>query len=187
MKSLSKKDIESNLISRLEKLEQTLFGGKLEDQFFEEETKPQILFNDKLEKVIFFILLDISLEGRIGATSALLAEMTDKTKNTVNVRLERLFYKHLIQKQQIGNALLYYVPIHELLLSAITKELVKLRADQGELPADSSADEFEKSILAKYLTDVNLILGRSKEYFESLSKKVNLFGLNLKQELMDRK
>jgi hypothetical protein len=110
--------------------------------------------------------------------------MTDKTKNTVNVRLERLYYKRLIQKQQIGNALLYYVPLHELLLGVITKELVKLRTAQGELSADTSVEEFEKTILTKYLTDVQLLFGQSREYFASLSKKTDYGKLNLKEELL---
>ena len=175
---------DEKVLKRLEKLEQTLFGGKIEEQFFEGEKRPKDLFNDTLEKVIFFILLDTALEGKIGATSALIAEMTDKTKNTVNVRLERLYYKRLIQKQQIGNALLYYVPLHELLLGAITKELVKLRTVQGELPADTSAEELEKTILAKYLTDVHILFGQSQEYFARLLKKTDYRALNLKEELL---
>ncbi|MFX0092880.1 MAG: hypothetical protein ACFFBD_14070, partial [Candidatus Hodarchaeota archaeon] len=178
----SKEESRLSLISRLEKLETTLFGGKLEDQFSKEEVISAPLFNDKLEKIIYFILLDLALEGKIGATSALLAEMTEKTKNTANVRLERLYYKRLIQKQQIGNALLYYVPLYELLLSAITKELVKLKVTQGE-GLEETEGQLEKNILSNYLTNADLILGRSKEYFASMSNKTDLLVFNLKREL----
>ncbi|MFX0062121.1 MAG: hypothetical protein ACFFC7_08020 [Candidatus Hermodarchaeota archaeon] len=175
---------DKKIITRLEKLEQALFGGKLEDQFFEERNTSKTLFDDTLERTIFMMLLELALEGKIGATSALLAEQTKKTKNTVNVRLERLYYKRLIQKQEIGNAMLYYVPLQELLLGAITKELVALRLAQGDLPAEASAEELEKTILAKYLTDVQVVLGRSQEYFASLTKKTDYTQLNLKDELL---
>ncbi len=175
-----------DIIGLIEKLEQSLFGGQLEEKFFEGKTTSTPLFSDLLEKSVFFILLDIALSGKIGATSALLAEMTSKTKNTVNVRLERLYYKRLIQKQEIGNALLYYVPLHELLLGAIAKELAKIKVARGEMPKDASEEEIEKTILTRYLTDVNLILGRSKGYFASLSKKEDLGILNLKKELLEK-
>ncbi|MFX1255740.1 MAG: hypothetical protein ACFFCZ_29315 [Promethearchaeota archaeon] len=175
---------DKKVITRLEKLEQALFGGKLEDKFFEEGATAKTLFEDTLERTIFMMLLELALEGKIGATSALLAEQTKKTKNTVNVRLERLYYKRLIQKQEIGNAMLYYVPLHELLLGAIIKELVALRIAQGDLPVETSVEELEKTILAKYLTDIQVVLGRSQEYFASLTKKTDYTKLNLKDELL---
>ncbi|MFX0065068.1 MAG: hypothetical protein ACFFC7_23070 [Candidatus Hermodarchaeota archaeon] len=131
------------------------------------------------------MLLELALEGKIGATSALVAELTDKTKNTVHVRLEQLFYKRLIQKQPIGNAFLYYVPLLELLLRAITKELATIRINQGQVPADTPEEELEKSILAQYITDVRVLLGRSQTYFGNLSQQATLVGFNLKQKLLD--
>jgi predicted transcriptional regulator len=175
---------DKKILRRLDKLEQALFGGKVEDQFFEEGDTTQTLFGDTLERTIFMMLLELALEGKIGATSALLAEQTKKTKNTVNVRLERLYYKRLIQKQEIGNAMLYYVPLQELLLGAITKELVALRIAQGDLPAEASVEELEKTILAKYLTDVQVVFGRSQAYFVSLTTKTDYTQLNLKDELL---
>ncbi|MFX1252377.1 MAG: hypothetical protein ACFFCZ_12300 [Promethearchaeota archaeon] len=175
-----------DITNLIEKLEQSLFGGQLEEKFFEGRTSSTPLFSDLLEKSVFFILLDLALSGKIGATSALLAEMTKKTKNTVNVRLERLYYKRLIQRQEIGNALLYYVPLHELLLSAIAKELAKIKVAGGEIPETASEEEIEKEILTRYVTDVNLILGRSKGYFESISEKTDLELINLKKELLKK-
>ncbi|MFX1476604.1 MAG: hypothetical protein ACFFCI_00600 [Promethearchaeota archaeon] len=91
----------------------------------------QLLFDDDLEFAIFSILLKKALDGNIGATSALLADQTSKTKNTVNVRLERLYYKRLISKREIGNALLYFFPIQTILYNTLetiaiseTKELI---------------------------------------------------------------
>ncbi|MFX1256212.1 MAG: hypothetical protein ACFFCZ_31685 [Promethearchaeota archaeon] len=175
---------EDELLTRLEQLEQALFGGKVEDQFFEEEATSKVLFDDVLEKLIFFILLELALDGRRGVTSALIAEMTDKNNNTVHVRLERLYYKLLIQKQQIGMALLYYIPLHERLLSAVTKEIVRLKLAQGELQAETTAEELEKTILAKYLTDVQTLLGCSQEYFANLSKGTNYRKLSQKKNLL---
>lgn len=103
---------EEKIVARLEQLEHALFGGKLEDRFFDEEATVKVLFDDPLEKTTFFIILELALEGKVGSTSTLIADLTDTTKNTVNVRLERLYYKQLIQRQQIGNVLLYYIVRH---------------------------------------------------------------------------
>ncbi|MFX0091957.1 MAG: hypothetical protein ACFFBD_09360, partial [Candidatus Hodarchaeota archaeon] len=81
--------LDPKLVSRLEQVEQALFGGKLEDKFFQGKPSPVPLFNDTLEKITFLIILDFALEGKAGVTSALLADLTHKTKNTINVRLER--------------------------------------------------------------------------------------------------
>ena len=70
----------------------------------------------------------------MGATSVLVADHTQKTKNTVNVRLERLFYKRLAQKQQIGNALLYFIPIHQILLDQLLTDYTeKVEAESKDL------------------------------------------------------
>ncbi|MFX0094048.1 MAG: hypothetical protein ACFFBD_20080 [Candidatus Hodarchaeota archaeon] len=177
--------LDSSLIDRLEKLEQALFGGKLEELLFKENTASPSLFDDILERVIFLITLDLALEGKVGVTSALLADMTNKTKNTVNVRLERLYYKRLIQRQQIGNAILYYVPLHELLLSAVTKELIQLKKDLDKTLEGLSEEELEKNLLAKYLTNVNMIFRRSKDYLISASNETDSVTINLKEELLD--
>jgi predicted transcriptional regulator len=173
---------DKKVITRLEKLEHALFGGKLEDQFFEEGATSKTLFDDTLERTIFMMLLELALEGKLGAISALLAEQTDKTKNTVNVRLERLYYKQMIQKPEIGNALLYYVPLQELLLSVITKELVRLKVERGELGEEVSEEEAEKTVLRNYLTDPHLILGRSKKYFQELGQEP--VSLDLKKQVL---
>lgn len=176
--------IDSKLVTRLEKLEQSLFGGKIEE-IFSKDRPSMDLFDDELEKAIFMIALDLALEGKVGVTSAFLSEMTKKTKNTVNVRLERLFYKRMLQRQQIGNALLYYVPLQELLLDAITKELISLRKELDESLEGIPKESMEKELLSKYLTNANLILARSKDYFASIAGDMNIAASNLKEELAD--
>ena len=78
-----------DIIGLIEKLEQSLFGGQLEEKFFEGKTTSTPLFSDLLEKSVFFILLDLALSGKIGATSALLAGMTSKTKNINRQRADK--------------------------------------------------------------------------------------------------
>lgn len=164
--------MDSKLIARLEKLEQSLFGRKIEEIFFDE--KPSMdLFDDELEKAIFMVMLDLALEGKVGVTSVYLAEMTKKTKNTINVRLERLFYKRMAQRQQIGNAILYYIPLQELLLDAITKELIDLKKELDNSLVDIPHETMKKELLSKYLTNANLILAKSKDYFVSIAGDVN--------------
>ena len=96
-----------------------------------------------------------------------------------------MFYKRLIQKQPIGNALLYYVPLQELLLRAVTKELATIKINQGQVPADTPEEELEKSILAQYITDIQVLLGRSQTYFGNLSQQATFVGFNLKEKLLD--
>ena len=75
------------------------------------------------------------------------------------------------------------MPLHELLLSAIAKELAKIKVAGGE---NASEEEIEKKILTRYVSDINLILGRSKGYFESISEKTDLELFNLKKELLKK-
>ncbi|MFX0094934.1 MAG: hypothetical protein ACFFBD_24580 [Candidatus Hodarchaeota archaeon] len=175
--------LDTNLIERLEKLEQALFGEKLEELFLKENTVYASLFEDILERVIYLITLELALEGKVGITSALLAEMTHKTKNTVNVRLERLYYKRLVQRQQIGNAILYYVPLHELLLKVVTKELIQLKKELDKTLEGESEEKLEKEILKTNLTNPDLLLRQSKTYYASMPSEYKPI-LNLKEELL---
>ncbi|MFX0091640.1 MAG: hypothetical protein ACFFBD_07740 [Candidatus Hodarchaeota archaeon] len=175
--------VDPRLITQLEKLELSLFGGTLENQLFEGQLDPPPLFDDILEKVIFLIALDLALEGKAGVTSAFLAELTQKTKTTVNIRLERLYYKRLLQKQHLGKAILYYLPLYELLFMGVVKELIQLEKNLNKTPAHISEEELAKEKVLKHLSNVHLILGRSKDYFTSRSTARDLFTSLLKEKL----
>ena len=123
------------------------------------------IFQDDLEKEVFYFLLNLALNNLVGATSVLIAEHTKKTKNTVNVRLERLYYKRLVQKQQIGNALLYFVPVHQILLEQTLK-------DYSE---HSNLDS--KDLLLKYLRDTETFFAPSLDYYREKHEKEPKKGL----------
>ncbi|MFX0090757.1 MAG: hypothetical protein ACFFBD_03250 [Candidatus Hodarchaeota archaeon] len=137
----------------VERLEKQLFGVPLEELLQKIIGQPIKLFEDKLEKQVFYFLLDLALANHVGATSVLVAEHTQKTKNTVNVRLERLFYKRLVQKQQIGNALLYFIPIHQILLDQLLRNYVE----------KTSTDS--KEILRTYIRNVESFFAPTLAYY----------------------
>ncbi|MFX0091069.1 MAG: hypothetical protein ACFFBD_04835 [Candidatus Hodarchaeota archaeon] len=174
----------SSLIEHLEKLEVTLYGAKLEELFATGRVERPVLFNDILEKVIFLIALELALEGKVGVTAAMLAERTHKTKNTVNMRLERLYYKRLLQRQQIGNAILYYIPLPELLLSAVAKELIQVKRELDETLETVPEENLEKELLAKYLKNARIIIRRNEDQSTRLEGEGRAGILNLKEKII---
>ncbi|MFX1251355.1 MAG: hypothetical protein ACFFCZ_07080 [Promethearchaeota archaeon] len=140
-------------------LEKKLFGSSLEELFEKSIGHSIDIFQDDLEKEVFFFLLNLALSNQVGATSVLIADHTKKTKNTVNVRLERLYYKHLVQKQQIGNALLYFVPVHRILLEQTLKDY----SEQTNLDL--------KDLLRKYLRDTETFFAPTLGYYREKDEK----------------
>lgn len=118
-----KSQISEELKKEITEYERYLFNDKTIEELVKESfnTTKQV-FEDELEKAIYVILLRNALNQKRGLTSAILAETTGKTKNTINVRTASLVKKHMISQEEVGNAVLFFVPLEIRLIQVICLE-----------------------------------------------------------------